>query len=147
MSLPARNPTVVSNAFEWPIRVYYEDTDAGGMVYHSRYLHFLERARTEWLRALGFEQDALAREPGVLFVVRWMELDYRLPARFNERLLVYTRVTELRRASMVLDQEIRRADEDRQLFKARVRIACIEAAHHRPSPIPEPLSREIQHEL
>jgi len=137
----------VSKVFEWPIRVYYEDTDAGGLVYHSRYLHFLERARTEWLRALGFEQDALAQRPGVLFAVRWMELDYRLPARFNERLLVHSQVAELRRASLVFAQEIRRADDGVQLLGARVRLACLEVVRHRPCPIPESVLREIQNEL
>jgi len=137
----------VSNVFEWPVRVYYEDTDAGGLVYHSRYLHFLERARTEWLRALGFEQDALARQPGVLFVVRWMELDYRHAARFNERLLVRSRVEELRRASLVFAQDVQRADDATHLLSARVRLACLEATRHRPCPIPESVLRKIQNEL
>lgn len=137
----------MSKVFIWPIRVYYEDTDAGGLVYHSRYLQFLERTRTEWLRALGFEQDILARQPGVLFAVRRMELDYLRPARFNERLLVSNQVVELRRASMSFAQKIQRAGEEMSLLEARVRIACLDVVRHRPCPIPESLLREIQNEL
>jgi acyl-CoA thioester hydrolase len=137
----------VSKTFEWPIQVYYEDTDAGGLVYHARYLSFLERARTEWLRALGFEQDVLARDPGVLFAVHRAELDYLLPAHFNERLLVHSRVAELRRVSLVFAQDIQRPADGAQLLRARVRVACLDTVRHRPRPIPEPVLREIQHEL
>ena len=74
--------------FVWPARVYYEDTDAGGVVYYANYLKFLERARTEWLRALGFDQRDLMREAGILFAVRRVEIDYLLPARFDDELEV-----------------------------------------------------------
>ncbi|MBN8772080.1 MAG: YbgC/FadM family acyl-CoA thioesterase, partial [Thiobacillus sp.] len=73
-------------AFVWPVRVYWEDTDAGGVVYYANYLKFMERARSEWLRAFGFEQDVLRDEPGIVFVVRRVEIDYLSPARFNEQL-------------------------------------------------------------
>jgi acyl-CoA thioester hydrolase len=129
----------MSKVFEWPIRVYYEDTDAGGLVYHARYLHFLERARTEWLRGLGFEQNVLAQQCGILFAVRWMELDYLLPAHFNEQLWVRSHITELRGASLMLSQTIHRMNDDVLLLTARVRLACLNAATHRPSPLPKPV--------
>ena len=94
------------NGFGWPVRVYYEDTDAGGVVYYANYLRFLERARTEWLRALGFEQDALARDAGVIFAVRRVEVDYLKPARFNDALTVHARIAERGRASLVFAQEV-----------------------------------------
>ncbi|MGB5569099.1 MAG: YbgC/FadM family acyl-CoA thioesterase, partial [Sedimenticolaceae bacterium] len=81
--------------FEWPVRVYYEDTDAGGVVYYANYLKYLERARTEWLRYLGFGQDTLMRDAGILFAVRRVEIDYLLPARFDDALLVELEIEEI----------------------------------------------------
>lgn len=92
--------------FLWPIRVYYEDTDAAGIVYHANYLRFMERARTEWLRALGFEQDALAREHGVVFVITASTLAFKRAARFNDELVVRSRLERLRGASIVFEQTI-----------------------------------------
>ncbi|PIV89402.1 MAG: tol-pal system-associated acyl-CoA thioesterase [Hydrogenophilales bacterium CG17_big_fil_post_rev_8_21_14_2_50_63_12] len=123
-----------SSFFDWPVRVYWEDTDAGGVVYYANYLKFLERARTEWLSALGLEQDQLATGAGVLFVVRRVEADYLRPARFNDRLLVKSRLSELGRASLVMDQEVLRGGE--RLLTARVRVACVEPAGFRPARIP-----------
>jgi acyl-CoA thioester hydrolase len=120
--------------FDWPVRVYWEDTDAGGVVYYANYLKFLERARTEWLTAIGLEQDRLANDAGVLFVVRRVEADYLRPARFNDRLLVRSRLEELGRASMVMAQEVLRGSE--RLFSARVQVACVEPAGFRPTRIP-----------
>ena len=120
--------------FDWPVRVYWEDTDAGGVVYYANYLKFLERARTEWLSALGLEQDRLARDAGVLFVVRRVEADYLRPARFNDRLLVRSRMAELGRASLVMEQEVLRGSE--RLFSARVQAACVEPSGFRPARIP-----------
>ena len=88
--------------FRWPVRVYYEDTDSGGVVYYANYLRFMERARTEWMRTLGFEQDALIRNPGILFAVRSASLEYLRPARFNDLLEVSVRLCERRRASLLL---------------------------------------------
>ncbi|MGH8312809.1 MAG: YbgC/FadM family acyl-CoA thioesterase, partial [Gammaproteobacteria bacterium] len=85
--------------FTWPVRVYYEDTDAGGVVYHAHYLKFLERARTEWLRHLGYEQDELRRRFGVLFVVTSLKLDYHKRVRFNAELAVSVEILHRRRAS------------------------------------------------
>jgi acyl-CoA thioester hydrolase len=131
------------NGFAWPVRVYYEDTDAGGVVYYANYLRFLERARTEWLRSLGFEQDALARDAGVIFAVRRVEVDYLKPARFNDALTVHARIAERGRASLVFAQEIRRGDE--VLVKGMVKVACLEAASFRPAPIPAAIVEVMPH--
>ena len=120
--------------FSFPVRVYWEDTDAGGVVYYANYLKFLERARTEWLSSLGLEQDRLARDAGVLFVVRRVEADYLRPARFNDRLLVHSRLDELGRVSLVMAQEVVRDGEC--LLSARVQVACVEQAGFRPARIP-----------
>ena len=127
-------------AFDWPVRVYYEDTDAGGVVYHSTYLNFMERARTEWLRQLGFEQDQLNSGLGVLFVVRNIQIDYLKPARFNELLTVRTSLCGLERASIHFQQDILRTPNDgstaEHLIAATVRVVCIDAERFRPKAIP-----------
>jgi len=135
------------NRFEWPVRVYYEDTDAGGVVYHSTYLNFMERARTEWLRALGFEQDEVARRHNILFVVRRVEIDFRAPARFNDRIIIAARVLEKGRASLLFDQEIRRDVDGRLLCAAKVKVACLEADRFRPRGLPETLVRKLSDEF
>lgn len=121
---------------EWPIRVYYEDTDHGGGVYYANYLRFFERGRTELLRAVGFEQDELARSQGILFVVRRVEVDYREPARFNDLLQVVSEVTEMGRARVVFDQAVYREGEHRPLCQGRVEVACVTAGNFRPARIP-----------
>ncbi len=126
----------------WPVRVYYEDTDAGGVVYYANYLKFMERARTEFLRGLGYEQDRLAADEGVLFVVRHVEIDYHLPARFNQLLQIVTRVVETGRARLVFEQHINY--QDRCLTQAKVTIACIDAGRFRPRAIPESMRKELQ---
>ncbi len=93
--------------FIWPVRVYYEDTDSGGVVYYANYLKFMERARTEWLRQLGFEQDELLEKEGILFAVRRVSVDYLRPARFNDELLVSASISKQGRASLTFQQEIR----------------------------------------
>jgi acyl-CoA thioester hydrolase len=133
----------VSGIFEWPLRVYYEDTDAGGVVYHSQYLNFMERARTEWLRAKGFEQDALAREDGVVFVVRRAEVDYRRSARFNDALSVSVELAEKRRTNLTLSQSIRRTLDGELLVQGRVQVACVDFRAFRPRPIPQRIAREM----
>lgn len=120
--------------FIWPVRVYWEDTDAGGVVYYANYLKFLERARTEWLSALGLEQDRLAREEGIVFVVRRVEADYLRPARFNERLQVVSRLKALNRVSLEMAQRILRGDE--VLLDATVKVACVAHPDFRPAKIP-----------
>ena len=127
--------------FRWPVRVYYEDTDAGGVVYYANYLKFMERARTEWLRHLGFEQDRLVREQGILFAVTEVALRYLSPARFNDALSVTARVVERRRASLQCAQTVYR--EDQALCAGRIRIACLDAANFRPRPLPDRLIEEL----
>lgn len=121
--------------FVWPVRVYYEDTDAGGVVYYANYLRFMERARTEWLRALGFEQDRLRAEQGLIFAVHHIEVRYLRPARFNDRLRVGVRIRRQGRASLVFDQAIR-GEAGEPVCAGTVKIACIDVSTFRPRPIP-----------
>lgn len=126
-------------AFVWPIRVYWEDTDGGGVVYHANYLRFLERARSEWLRARGIEQSRLRSDYDVVFVVRDLKIDFLKPARLDDELDVTVTLVERRAATLVFEQElIRRADRT-ALVTARVRAVCIEASSFRPRPIPNDL--------
>jgi len=124
----------MNTIYSIPIRVYYEDTDTGGVVYHSNYLNFMERARTEWLRALGFEQDELLREYGVIFAVSAVSVAFHKPARFNELLAVTVALDRRGAASLTLKQEVRRAEE--VLASGEVRIACIDAQRFVPVAIP-----------
>lgn len=124
-------------AFSWPTRVYWEDTDAGGVVYHAQYLAFLERARSEWMRAQGHGQERLRTEHDLVFAVRAMRIDFRLPARLDDALEVTVAVRECRRASLVFAQSIRRGGE--LLLDAEVRVAALTAGGFRPRPIPQPL--------
>ncbi len=127
--------------FKWPIRVYYEDTDSGGVVYHSNYLNFMERARTEWLRSLGFEQDELIINHHCIFAVHSVQLKFRQPAKFNELLLVQSRITDLSGASFEFEQKIMRENE--LLCEAVVKIACLNADRFRPMPIPKLLLKSL----
>ena len=128
--------------FTLPVRVYYEDTDAGGVVYYANYLRFCERARTEWLRAAGIGQQALMESTGIAFVVRSVKADYLLPARLDDSLEVVSRIADLRRASLVFEQEIRRGEQ--LLFTAQVLIACIDLHRQKPVPMPAPLYTNLQ---
>ncbi len=130
--------------FTWPVRIYYEDTDAGGVVYYANYLKFFERARTEMLRAEGFEQDQLLQNEGVLFVVRSVQVDYLTPARFNEQLQVHCQVAEYKKASLVFAQKISRGDVI--VCKAFIRIACLDAKTMFPKSIPENLLELLKNE-
>lgn len=129
--------------FEWPVRVYYEDTDAGGIVYYANYLRFMERARTEWLRALGFEQDRLRVKEGILFAVSRVAVDFVRPGRFNDRLLVSVKINHLGRASINLSQEVTR-EPGEILCAGTVRVACVDAGSLRPKSIPTALLKEIE---
>ena len=136
-----------SEPFIHPVRVYWEDTDAGGVVYHAQYLAFLERARSEWMRALGRGQDAMRRghdghEHGLVFAVRAMQVDFRLPARLDDALAVSVALRECRRASLVIAQEIRRDGE--LLLDATVRIASLDAAGFKPRAIPVELHDQLK---
>jgi acyl-CoA thioester hydrolase len=127
----------LSAGFHWPVRVYWEDTDAGGVVYYANYLKFMERARSEWLRGLGFEQDALRDEAGVVFVVRRVEIDYLAPARFNDQLEVSVNLLELGRASLGVAQTLTRGAS--RLVSAQVTLACVDAMRFKPVKIPAPI--------
>lgn len=122
--------------FLWPLRVYYEDTDSGGVVYYANYLKFMERARTEWLRELGFEQDRLLQDEGLIFAVRAVDVEYLKPARFNDQLQISVRVRDIRRASVTFEQHVYR-DGNELLCTGRVGVACVEAATMRPRRMPE----------
>ncbi len=127
--------------FNWPVRVYYEDTDAGGVVFYANYLKFFERARTEMLRSMGYEQDELIATEGIIFVVRSVQIDYLSPARFNEQLQVSAEVSEVKKASLTFEQVIARGDD--VLCKGVIRIACLDVQTMRPKAIPETLFRTI----
>lgn len=126
--------------FSFPIRVYWEDTDAGGVVYHASYVRFLERARTEWLRAQGVGQRALRDSEDLVLVIRDMTLDFRKPARLDDELQVSVAMTGRRSASLLIAQEITRGGE--LLVAADVRVACLVASSFRPRPLPEWLAVE-----
>lgn len=128
--------------FIWPVRVYYEDTDTGGVVYYANYLRFMERARTEWLRELGFEQDQLIAQDGILFAVRSVQLDYLSPARFNDELEVSAKVHNFKGASISFDQLIRRGETD--LCRGQVTIACLDADSFEPRKLPKPLLKVLK---
>ncbi|MGR9054109.1 MAG: tol-pal system-associated acyl-CoA thioesterase [Gammaproteobacteria bacterium] len=130
--------------FEWPIRIYYEDTDAGGVVFYANYLKFFERTRTELLRHLGFEQDLLIRDEGTLFVVRSLDIDYLQPARFNEKIIVTAKITSIKKVSLTFSQTAIRGDD--LLCQGNVRIACLDSRSMRPKPIPEFLLESLQNE-
>lgn len=129
--------------FCWPVRVYYEDTDSGGVVYYANYLKFMERARTEYLRSLGFEQDLLRQEQGILFTVHSLQVDFRSPARFNDALDVTASVADARRASLTFAQSIRRHGEQLLLCRGDVRIACVDADTFKPVSIPDVIRSEL----
>ncbi len=136
-------PEIQVNEFVWPVRVYYEDTDAGGVVYYANYLKFMERARTEWLRSLGFEQDELRQEYGMIFAVRQVEVGYHRPARFNDALQVEAVVADKGRASLTFHQEVIRASDQTLLCSGEIKMACINVMTMRPTPMPKTLLKEI----
>ena len=128
--------------FTWKVRVYYEDTDLGGVVYHANHLRFMERARTEWLRALGVEQDVLRDRHRVLFVVVNADLHFRRPARFNDELTVSAAVKKHTAASLTFHQEVRGAAGE-VLCTGEIRVACIDSDTFRPRPLPREILREF----
>jgi len=127
--------------FHWPIRVYYEDTDAGGVVFYANYLKFFERARTEMLRDMGFEQDQLITEQNIIFVVRSVQVDYLTPARFNDALDATAEVTQAKKVSLNFEQAVTRNGE--VLCKGNVRIACLDAKTMKPKAIPSQLLEKL----
>jgi len=129
--------------FVFPVRIYYEDTDAGEIVYYANYLKFAERARTEFLRHFGIKQSDLLEKDRIAFAVRRAEADYRKPAKLDDLLEVYTRLTKLGGASVEMEQELKRGEDT--LVKVKVRVACIHLEGH-PVPIPSDI-RKIFEEM
>lgn len=141
------------NAFTIPVRIYYEDTDAGGVVYYANYLKFLERCRTEWLRAIGHDQADLLRDPGIAFVVRSVSLEYLKPARLDEQLTVSLEVEKITRSQIFFRQHIRRANPDAnggwdELINGKIQIVCVSvnssAAQMKITSIPNPLRTKLE---
>lgn len=129
------------NVFLWPIRVYYEDTDAGGVVYHANYLKFMERARSEWLRSLGIEQDELRDNDGVIFAILSAQVDYLLPAKFNDELFVSSIVIKKGKASITIEQEVVR--ETQVLCKGIIKVATLDGQSFRPKAMPDKVYKKI----
>ena len=123
------------------VRVYYEDTDAGGIVYYANYLKFMERARTEWLRSLGYEQDKLM-EQSIAFVVKRVEMHNHAPARFNQLLSIESQIVELKGASLTFRQEIK-DPQDNCLVSADIKIACVDPVAMKPRKLPATLSGDL----
>lgn len=134
----------VQKPFSWPTRIYWEDTDAGGIVYYANYLKFMERSRTEWLRALGLEQGALYQEHGLMFVVVSAESQFQRPARYGDLLAVTCAVAQSSKASLTFQQDIFRGEVGGELLvTGRVRVACLDAAKFRPRALPDTLLQEL----
>ncbi|MBL4763047.1 MAG: tol-pal system-associated acyl-CoA thioesterase [Gammaproteobacteria bacterium] len=123
-----------------PVRIYYEDTDAGGVVYYANYLKYIERARTEYLRVLGFEQDMLIENLDIIFAVKKLSIEYKLPARFNDCVEVQSKIKKYGKASLTFEQNIVRAVENgepEEICRAEVLVACLKASSFKPEPIPK----------
>ena len=132
---------MIRNFYSLPLRVYYQDTDAGGVVYHSTYLNFMERARYEWLRELGFNANALIEIHQVLFMVRSLEIEYFKPAVLDDLLQVTVAVTDMGRSRITLSQEILR--NQIKLVNATIHVVCVGTERRTPVSIPVPLREKI----
>lgn len=128
--------------FVWPVRVYYEDTDAGGVVYHSQYLNFMERARTEWLRALGFEQSTLKDMLNIVFVVHSLDIQFKKPAVFDDHLEVHTQMIASGKGSFTCEQIIYKASQI--ITQAQVKIACVNTLTFKPTAIPATIKSSME---
>jgi len=126
--------------FSWPVRVYFQDTDAGGVVYHASYVNFMERSRTEWLRTFGYSNAGLMKELGVVFVVRSMKLDYLKPALLDDLLAVTSRIKEIGRSRVTLWQEVQRGEE--LLTEGEVHLVCVDVQTFKPVSVPEVLRKQ-----
>ena len=133
---------MTARPFRFGVRVYYEDTDAAGVVYYANYLKFMERARTEWLAAQGFPLAAFEREHGVVFVVHRCEIDFHRPGRLNDDLAVTVEALHRGASRLLARQEVRRGDD--VLTTARVTLACVDAARWRPVRIPAALAATLE---
>lgn len=132
---------ITNQIFSWPVRVYYEDTDAQGLVYYANYFRFMERARTEWLRALGVEQDRLMREERRVFVVVDTRAEFIKPAKFNDELVVSARLLSKARASFELEQLVSRKDGE-LLVRGVTRAAYLNSDTLKPARLPQDLFKE-----
>ena len=130
------------NAFTIPVRVYYEDTDAGGVVYYANYLKFFERCRTEWMRSAGHDQRKLALDAGIGFVARKANCEYLRPAHLDDLLTVGLEVEKLTRVRVIFRQHVRRGDDE--LVTGTVEIACVDMATMKPAPIPDFLYSKLE---
>lgn len=140
MSEQVKEPGV---QFSWPVRVYWEDTDAGGIVYYANYLKFMERARTEWLRAVGFEQEPMRLEQKLLFVVVDAQMAFKKPARYGDALTVTATIKEHTRATFSFGQSVYRG-EGELLVNGDVRVACLDAETFRPRGLPRDLISKLR---
>lgn len=127
----------MNKVFEWPIRVYFQDTDAGGVTYHASYVNFLERARTEWLRSYGYSNAGMMKELGVMFVVRSLKLDYLRPALLDDMLTATAEVCEIGRSRLTLHQTVRRGET--LLLEAEVHLVCVGVESFKPVSVPDVL--------
>lgn len=125
--------------FSWPVRVYFQDTDAGGVVYHASYVNFLERSRTEWLRTFGYTNAGLMQDLGVVFVVRSLKLDYLKPALLDDLLTVTSRVKELGRSRLNVQQAVLRDEE--VLVEGEVHLVCVDVNTFKPVSMPDALRK------
>ena len=125
--------------FSWPVRVYFQDTDAGGVVYHASYVNFLERSRTEWLRTFGYSNAGLMKELGVVFVVRSLKLDYLKPALLDDLVTVTSQIKEIGRSRLNVLQAVMRGDE--VLVEGEVHLACVDIKTFKPVSVPEVLRK------
>jgi len=130
------------SVFTWPVRVYYEDTDAGGIVFYANYLKFFERARTEWLRAADVGQQALMQEHGAIFVVKSTSVDYHAPARLDDVLNLTLSIDKIGGASVLFTQEARRGEV--LLASAKVKVGCVDAATMRPRALPDATAAKMR---
>lgn len=135
-----------SSAFHWPLRIYWEDTDAGGIVFYANYLKFFERARTEWLRSLGIEQHSLREQTGGMFIVSETQVRYLQPSRLDDELIVTAELADKGRASMVIRQQafLKSADAPRLLAEASIRIGWVDAASLKPTRIPSSILDSLE---
>ncbi|MDQ2818984.1 MAG: tol-pal system-associated acyl-CoA thioesterase [Pseudomonadota bacterium] len=132
----------MASLFTWPVRVYYEDTDAGGIVYYANYLKFFERARTEWLRAADIGQQVMIDEYGAGFVVRSVHIDYHAAARLDDHITLTLDISKLGRASVVFHQQALRGEQ--LLASAQVKVGCVDLATLRPRAIPHPAAAKMR---
>jgi tol-pal system-associated acyl-CoA thioesterase len=141
-----------NQTFSWPVRVYYEDTDAGGVVYHSQYLNFLERARTEWLRQAGFEHNVLREQFKLVFVVHSLQIQFKKSAKLDDLLTISSQISKLGRGSFEFFQKIQlyqtdkanQQTQEQTLAEAQVKLACVDTLTFKPMAIPAAIRKQME---